>query len=103
MIKFVFCGLVLLLISYFYFAERQSVWVYRSAGEQSCEKESGQPMSELIVEMDSIGVNVLESKVEKDGKMHIQMCGADTGKLNYIRVTKENAFKLVNRGFKEKK
>lgn len=76
-----------------------TVWVSRADGSKQCEKGSGQSLETGADELRKAGVEPLESRKGRDGKMHSQMCGASTGATNEYRVTRDAAERAAGLGF----
>ena len=77
-----------------------SAWVKKSAEAKSCEGE-GEPSTLARKELEKGGVQVLEAVTGGDGLMHLQMCGADTGKQHYFRIPQADVAKAKGLGFSD--
>ena len=75
-----------------------SIWIKKSAEAKSCEGE-GEPAAAARKELEKAGVQVLEAVTGGDGMMHVQMCGADTGKHHYFRISEGDRAKAQAQGF----
>ncbi len=78
----------------------ESVWVKRSASAASCVGE-GEPLAVARKSLENAQVRILQEKRAGDGLMHIQMCGADTGELNYFQIPKTELNQAKTAGFSE--
>lgn len=66
-------------------------WIVRSDGSKSCDAEdSGEALEVGAKLLRENGIRVVESKKIFDQKMHIMMCGAETGRLNAYRIAKSD-------------
>lgn len=81
----------------------ESVWVQRPDGSKSCEAGSGTTTEKGGEELQKAGVQVLEKGKGDDGRMHAQMCGIETGKLNTYRIKKADLPKALALGYQQKK
>ena len=76
-----------------------SVKVFKYDGSKQCEMKSGRSLDTM--EKDLKGIQVLSRERKNDGKMRIQMCGADTGWANVYEVPVSDKEKAIKRGFQE--
>lgn len=79
--------------------DNNTMWVQKPDGSKSCQPESGTSLDKDAQSLASKGVKVLEKKKGSDGKMHIQSCGAATGKTNAFRIPKKDEAKAKAAGF----
>ena len=77
------------------------IWVSRSDGALSCEKEKAQSLEAGEQELKDVQVKVHASKKGNDGKMYAQMCGGPTGSLNTYEISKSDLQKAQKLGFSE--
>lgn len=75
------------------------VWIFKEDGSISCEGK-GEPEKALRTELETQGIRVHSGKKESDGKMHMQMCGAPTGKGYAFEIDAKDLFKAEGLGFK---
>jgi hypothetical protein len=80
-----------------------NVWIFRPDGARSCSPNSGQPLDAGKDELIKAGVHVQDGKKDRDGKMHAQFCGADTGGQNSFLIPRTELGMAEALGFKEKK
>ena len=76
-------------------AAATSIWVVKNDQAKSCEKGSGIALSAMEKELKLAGIKVLQKKKIHDGKMHIEMCGAEKGTKNGYLIGKKDADKAV--------
>lgn len=75
------------------------VFVFKSDGSLQCGKKKSTPVKEM--EKDLKDITVLSSRSENDGLMHVQMCGAATGKINVFEISEKDLLKAETLGFKK--
>ncbi|HEX4926213.1 MAG TPA: hypothetical protein VFV50_19120 [Bdellovibrionales bacterium] len=75
-----------------------TVRVYKPDGSKQCE---GGGIELADMEKQLKGIKVLAREKANDGKMRIQMCGADTGQLNVYEIPAGDLAKAQKAGFKE--
>jgi hypothetical protein len=80
----------------------ESVWVSRADGSKQCDRSSGQAIDAGADELRKAGIDVLESRKGRDGKMHSQMCGAATGATNEYRVARDKTQDALSLGYNPK-
>jgi hypothetical protein len=76
------------------------VWVTASDGSKSCEKGSGTPLENGRAALRAKGVEVFDAKKSDDGMMHIQSCGASTGKQNAYWIRRSDMNRAEQLGFR---
>ncbi len=79
------------------------VWLQKEDGSLSCEPDRAVSLEAARAELEKNDVKVLAQQKGNDGQMHIQMCGAPTGNLNLIQVSKDDVSKAKELGFLETK
>ena len=77
----------------------ERVRVYKPDGSLQCGQGKAIPVGEMKNELKDISVFASENKA--DGLMHMQMCGAPTGKHNVYEINRADLEKAKSRGFKE--
>ena len=82
-------------------AKAESVWVTRPDGGKQCEGATGQTLEAGAKDLQDAKIPILEQSKKNDGKLHIQMCGAPTGKNNSYRIPKAMLPQATALGFKE--
>ncbi len=80
-------------------ADSESVWVGKSDGAKSCAKEKGISLDVMAAQLQSVDIKILAKKKISDGKMRIQMCGADKGDFNGFLIARKDADKAKALGF----
>lgn len=60
----------------------EPIKVFKYEGSKQCEPGSGVSLETMQQALAKAGVNVICAHRGHDGRMRIQMCGADTGKMN---------------------
>jgi hypothetical protein len=81
-------------------ATSETVWVGKPDEAKSCAKERGIPLDTMASTLESNGIKVLSRKKVPDGKMRIQMCGADKGDQNGFQIARKDLDKARDLGFK---
>lgn len=79
---------------------QNSLWVAISDGSLSCGEAPGRTLEEDQKKLEAAGVQVFQAKKTSDGKMHIQVCGAATGRLNSFLIKNSDVKKAADLGFK---
>lgn len=79
------------------------VWVSRSDGAFSCSADSGQSVDDGSRELKKAGIHVLNSKKSGDGKMHMQMCGAPSGRVNSYLISRTDLTRAAALGYRATK
>ncbi|MCC7441939.1 MAG: hypothetical protein IT285_09910 [Bdellovibrionales bacterium] len=77
----------------------KGVWVSRPDGSKSCESGSGRPIESDEKALRDGGIPVIEANHGDDGQMHIQMCGAETGRTHRFRIPEDALPKARTLGF----
>lgn len=77
-----------------------TMWVMIADGSQSCGFKKGATLEESAELLKKADVKVLQSKKGTDGMMHVQMCGAATGKVNGYEISSSDFEKARKAGFK---
>jgi hypothetical protein len=75
-----------------------SVWVGKSDGAKSCEKDAVS-LDTSARELKGAEVKILAKKKLHDGKMRIQSCGTDKGTLNGFLIPKADLEKAQQAGY----
>lgn len=80
------------------------IWVFMKDGSKSCGAES--PDEVVSIEkargvLTKAGVQVFDAKKGQDGKLHVQMCGADTGSQNQLLIEEKDLKKAQSLGFEK--
>ena len=81
-------------------ADSDSIWVGKSDEAKSCAKEKGIALDVMANQLQTADIKILAKKKISDGKMRIQMCGADKGDFNGFLIARKDADKAKNIGFK---
>ena len=76
-----------------------SIWVEASDGSRSCEEKSGESLDASAERLKKAGVKILKSEKGSDGRAHVMMCGAATGRLNRHMIAAGDLEKAKNSGF----
>jgi hypothetical protein len=82
-------------------ATEVAVWIMRSDNAQSCEPKSGTSLKDDAEELKKAKIPILDSKKGSDGKVHIQMCGADKGTTNSFLIPKDKLPLALTMGYRE--
>lgn len=77
------------------------VWVMKPDGGESCAKDSAISIEQGAEDLKKAKIKILASQKGDDGKMHAQMCGLPTGKLNLYKINKSDLPRAVTLGFEE--
>ncbi|MCB0365639.1 MAG: hypothetical protein H6624_04400 [Bdellovibrionaceae bacterium] len=75
------------------------VFVYKYDGSKQCG--AGQPISVKTMAKELKGMQVFSQENKPDGLMHIQVCGAATGRANVYEIKAEDLAKAQAKGFQE--
>lgn len=75
------------------------VLVYKADGSLQCGMAKGIPAEEM--EKDLGGIKVFSRMNQPDGKMHIQVCGSPTGRVNVYEIPISSLKDAEKRGFKK--
>lgn len=75
------------------------VFVYKYDGSKQCGAAAGVPPETMAKELQGIKIFSKENKM--DGLMHIQVCGAATGRANVFEIKSEDLAKAQAKGFQE--
>ena len=79
--------------------EPERTFVYKYDGSQQCGLKKGIPVAEMAKSLKSIKVFSQENR--SDGLMHIQVCGAPTGRANVYEIYTKDLIKAESFGFKK--
>lgn len=72
--------------SYWIF-DSKTVEVFKYDGTLQCNMGKEIPLQEMANQLEVAGVKVLSMRKDKDGLMHVSMCGASTGKVNVYEIS----------------
>ena len=75
------------------------VFVFKDDGSKQCGMGKTIPLKVMARELKGIKIYSQENKM--DGLMHIQVCGAATGRANVYEISKDNLGKAKAKGFTE--
>jgi hypothetical protein len=75
--------------------------VFKPDGSKQCGEAPGVELSEMEKQLK--GARVISRQKSTDGKMHMQVCGADTGDINLYEIPTADLAKALKAGFKELK
>jgi hypothetical protein len=75
------------------------VFVYREDGSKQCDAQSGESLESMGAKLGDIKIYSKEKK--NDGKMHMTMCGAPTGKVNVYEIDEKDLPKAKMALFQE--
>ncbi len=70
--------------------DRSAVEVYKYDGSLQCDRGKGTSLQDMARELTDKGIEVKASRKGSDGRMHITMCGASTGRLNVYTIANES-------------
>ncbi len=79
--------------------KKETVWVAKSDGAASCAPESGKELAHGADELKKEKIQVLDSRKGSDGKVHIQMCGAPEGTMNFYLIPKKSLPQALALGY----
>jgi hypothetical protein len=74
--------------------------IYKADGSLQCEKTKGLLPEEMEKQFLD-GIKVFSRDKRADGLMHIQICGAPTGKINVFEILASQLTEAETRGFKK--
>ena len=75
------------------------VEVYKYDGSLQCDRGKEISLEDMARELTENGIEVKASRKGSDGRMHITMCGASTGRLNVYSIATESLPKARELGF----
>ena len=78
---------------------KDTVWVGQSDGTESCSPQSGTSLSEASKKLKNAHIKLLDSKKGSALKMHVQMCGASKGTMNFFLIPKSNLAEALALGY----
>ncbi|HHH45011.1 MAG TPA: hypothetical protein ENK49_12810 [Gammaproteobacteria bacterium] len=70
--------------------DRPLVEVYKYDGSLQCQRGSETSLEDMARELSENGIEVKSSRKGTDGRVHISMCGASTGRLNVYSIATES-------------
>lgn len=76
-----------------------AIWVGKSDQARSCGEVKGVDIDSMGSDLTSKGIKILTRKKIPDGKVRIQMCGADKGDMNGYLIAKKDLEKAKELGF----
>jgi hypothetical protein len=79
----------------------KKVKVFKADGTRQCEKVAAIPLDKMATELKDIEIFSKENR--SDGRMHIALCGASTGKVNIFEIKMSDLEKAKALGFAELK
>jgi hypothetical protein len=74
------------------------IWVSRPDGSKSCDGQ-GRPLASDRSALEGAGIPVADGKSGDDGLMHVQMCGAETGKVHRFLIPASSLEQAKKLGF----
>jgi hypothetical protein len=79
--------------------DRSDVEVYKYDGSLQCDRGKEIFLEDMARELTENGIEVKASRKGSDGRMHITMCGASTGRLNVYSIASESLPRARELGF----
>ena len=79
--------------------DRSAVEVYKYDGSLQCDRGKEISLQDMARELTENGIEVNASRKGSDGRMHITMCGASTGRLNVYSIATESLPRARELGF----
>jgi hypothetical protein len=79
-------------------ADDKRVLVYKSDGSLQCQQGGAKALDDMAKELK--GIKILSSLNKSDGRMHVQVCGTPTGKVNVYEIFEKDLAKAQKKGFK---
>jgi len=79
--------------------DQSTVEVYKYDGSLQCERGKEITLEDMAKELAENGIEVKASRKGSDGRMHIAMCGASTGRLNVYSIAAESLPRARELGF----
>lgn len=64
----------------------QRVEVFKADGSRQCEPDSGQSPAAMRTDLEAAGIRVHAARSASDGMLHMQVCGAPTGRINVFSI-----------------
>lgn len=78
-------------------ADEKHVYVYKPDGSKQCSSVKGASVESMATELSSVQIYSEENRF--DGKMHAQVCGFPTGRINVYEIGVSDLVKAQNAGF----
>lgn len=79
-------------------AATRRILVYKNDGSLQCQQGVAQPVEEMALQLKAI--KVFSGVNKSDGRMHVQVCGTPTGKVNVYEILESDLAKAQKKGFK---
>jgi hypothetical protein len=79
--------------------DRSDIEVYKYDGSLQCDRGKEISLEDMARELTVNGIEVKASRKGSDGRMHITMCGASTGRLNVYSIATESLPRARELGF----
>ena len=76
-----------------------TVAVFKHDGTQQCGLGKEVTLANMAASLEAAGVTVLASRKADDGKQHIQLCGAPTGRINVFEIPSASRSAAQKLGF----
>lgn len=77
----------------------ERVFIYKYDGSLQCGMKKAIPLEKMKEQLGNLAVFSMQNKA--DGLMHIQACGASTGRANIYEILREDLKEAQKKGFKE--
>jgi len=79
--------------------DRSDIQVYKYDGSLQCDRGKEISLEDMARELQENGIEVKASRKGSDGRVHITMCGASTGRLNVYSIATESLPRARELGF----
>lgn len=72
-------------------------YVYKYDGSRQCQTQQGETLENMSKEL--AGIKIFSQAKHSDGKMHMSVCGGNTGIANVYLIPESDLKKAIDRGF----
>jgi hypothetical protein len=78
-------------------ASDEPVFVFKPEGSKQCQPTTGVPIAKVAEDLGPI--EILSQSTRSDGKMHIALCGAATGRIHVFQIREKDLAGALSAGF----
>jgi hypothetical protein len=79
--------------------DAKTITVYKYDGTLLCEVGKEIPLEVMARQLTDAGISIVSQRKSDDGLMHIQLCGASTGRVNAYEIASSDTQKALDLGF----
>ena len=80
----------------------EKIWIVKPDGSLSCGERAGQSPQEAAQGLEKAGAKIFQSRAAHDGKMHMMVCGAETGATIELLIHSKDLSLAEEQGYKLK-